>query len=60
MLIEVKVKVQRTVNSKIRKFTETYLIDKEFFAEAEYAVTQYLTEEQNSHLLENFSLRSYS
>lgn len=58
MLIEVKVKTVRTVEDKIRKKSETYLIDKEFFAEAEYAITQELSEEQNSKLLESFDILS--
>ena len=38
MLVEVKVKVARVIDSKTRKRTETFLLDKEFFAEAEYTV----------------------
>lgn len=58
MLIEVKTKVSRTVDNKIRKRLETYLIDKSFFSEAEYAVTARLTEEQQSHLVESFEIQS--
>jgi hypothetical protein len=58
MLIEVKTKVSRTVDNKIRKRLETYLIDKSFFSEAEYAVTARLTEEQQSHLAESFEIQS--
>ena len=46
MLIEVKAKVSRTIDSKLRKRTETYLIDKELYAEAEYAVMSSLANEQ--------------
>ena len=46
MLIEVKAKVSRTIDSKLRKRTETYLIDKELYAEAEYAVMLNLANEQ--------------
>lgn len=46
MLIEVKAKVSRIIDSKLRKRTETYLIDKELYAEAEYAVMASLTNEQ--------------
>jgi hypothetical protein len=46
MLIEVKAKVSRIIDSKIRKRTETYLIDKELYAEAEYAVMSSLANEQ--------------
>ena len=58
MLIEVKVKTVRTVDGKTRKKTETYILDKEVFAEAEYAVTAELTEEQNSSLLDSFEIQS--
>ena len=46
MLIEVKAKVSRIIDSKLRKRTETYLIDKELYAEAEYAVMSSLANEQ--------------
>jgi hypothetical protein len=42
MLIEVKVKVARVIDGKTRKRTETYVMDKEFFSQAEYAVTELL------------------
>lgn len=58
MLIEVKVKVSRNVDSKLRKRTETYLVDKDFFSNAEYAVMERLSEEQASHLAENFEIQS--
>ena len=58
MLIEVKVKVSRIIDNKTRKRTETYILDKELFAEAEYKVTEELTEEQDSNLLENFEIQS--
>ena len=46
MLIEVKAKVSRIIDSKLRKRTETYLIDKELYAEAEYAVMSSFANEQ--------------
>lgn len=59
MLIELKVKTKRTDSTgKTRKKTETYLINKDFFAEAEYAITEMLTEEINSHLLDEFEILS--
>lgn len=42
MLVEVKVKVARVIDGKTRKRTETYVMDKEFFSQAEYAVTELL------------------
>lgn len=44
MLIEVKVKVTRLIGDKKRKRLETYILNKEFFSEAEYAVTAYLAD----------------
>ena len=58
MLIEVKVKVSRTEDKKTRKLTETYVIDKEFFAEAEFEVSKELTAEKESHLLDDFEIVS--
>jgi hypothetical protein len=45
MLIEVKVKVARVIDGKTRKRTETYVMDMEFFNQAEYAVTRLLGED---------------
>lgn len=58
MLIEVKAKVARIIDNKVRKRTETYLIDKEFFSEAEYAVMEVLSEEQSSNLIESSEIVS--
>jgi ssRNA-specific RNase YbeY (16S rRNA maturation enzyme) len=57
-LIEVKTKVSRMINAKTRKITETYIINKEFFSEAEYAVSSVLAEEQNQGLIESFEILS--
>ena len=57
MLIDVKVKVARTIDGKTRKKTETYVIDKELYSEAEYKITEELVEEQNSNLLDNFEIQ---
>lgn len=45
MLIEVKVKVTRTIDDKTRKKVETYLLQKDFFSAAEYDIADYLTKE---------------
>lgn len=42
MLIEVKVRISQTVDGKTRKFTSTYVLNKDFFSEAEYTVTAML------------------
>lgn len=58
MLIEVKVKVKRIIDNKTKSRTETYLIDTEFFAQAEMAIVQRLNDEQNSHLLDSYDVIS--
>lgn len=58
MLIEVKAKVARIIDGKTRKRTETYLIDKELFSEAEYAVMSNLTGDQEGGLVESFEVQS--
>ena len=45
MLIEVKVKVARVIDGKTRKRTETYVMDREFFSQAEYDVIALLNED---------------
>ena len=58
MLIEVKAKVSRIIDSKLRKRTETYLIDKELYAEAEYAVMSSLANEQELGTVESSEIVS--
>lgn len=58
MLIEVKVRVARIIDGKTRKKTEVFLIDKEFFSEAEYQVMQVLSQEQSSNSVEAFEIIS--
>ena len=58
MLIEVKVKVARIIDNKTRKRTETCVLDKELFSEAEYAVMNSYTTEQEEGLIDNFEIQS--
>ena len=59
MLVEVKVKVARVIDSKTRRRTETYLKpDCELFVEAEQAVMERLTQEQEEGLVESFEIQS--
>lgn len=59
MIVEVKAKVARIINGKTRKKTETFIKENcTLFTEAEYAVTELLTEEQNSKLVDNFEIQS--
>ena len=55
MLIEIKVKKTTIIDGKTRKKTETFVIDKEFFSEAEYAVTAEMTSDVT---VEEFSIQS--
>ena len=58
MLIEVKVKVARIIDSKVRKRTETYLMDKELFSEAEYEVMSSLSQEVEAGTVDSFEIQS--
>lgn len=59
MLIEVKVKVARIIDGKIRKKTETYIVpDCELFVNAEHAVMECLTDDQNGGLVDSFEIQS--
>lgn len=59
MLVEVKVKVAKVIDSKIRRRTETYLKpDCDLFVEAEQAVMERLTQEQEEGLVESFEIQS--
>lgn len=58
MLIEVKVKVAWIIDSKIKKKQETYILDKEFFAEAEYKVSELLTGYKDEGTVDSFEIIS--
>lgn len=58
MLIEVKVKVARIIDGKTRKKSETYVIDEEFFANAEYTVNAMLAEEHQAGEVEDYEVIS--
>ena len=58
MLIEVKTKVAWKIDNKIKKKLETYIIDKEIFAEAEYAVMKLLNDAINDSTVESFEITS--
>lgn len=57
MLIEVKVKVARIIDGKTRKRTETYILDKEVFADAEYQVMAKLAQEQEEGFVDGFEIQ---
>jgi hypothetical protein len=57
MLIEVKVKVARIIDGKTRKRTETYVLDREVFADAEYQVMAKLAQEQEEGFVDGFEIQ---
>jgi hypothetical protein len=58
MLIEVKVRVTWIIDSKYKKTTETFLIDREVFAQAEYTIMHELTDKVNTGLAFDFYILS--
>lgn len=56
MLIEVKAKVAWKIDDKVKKKIETYIIDEEVFAEAEYAVMSHLEQYKSDGEVENFEI----
>ena len=58
MLIEVRVKVARVIDGKTRKRTETYVVDRDVFADAEYQVMAALSHEQEQGIVEDFEIQS--
>lgn len=56
MLIEVKAKVSWVIDSKIKRKQETYILDKEVFAEAEYAVMNILNTHQTEGTIDSFEI----
>lgn len=58
MLIEVRVKVTRIIDVKKRKKLETYILNKDFFSEAEYKVTEILNTQHNEGTVDSFEIQS--
>ena len=59
MLIEVKVKVARIIDGKTGKRSETYVVDRELFSEAEYQVTAVLIQEQTDGFVDTLCRVAY-
>lgn len=57
MLVEIKVKVSRNTENKIRKTVDTFLMEADFFTKAEYRVTEILSKEAGVELFEIQSLK---
>lgn len=56
MLIEVKAKVAWKIDGKVKKKIETYILDKEVFAEAEYEVLSLLNQDKIDGEVEDFEI----
>lgn len=56
MLIEVKAKVTWKIDGKVKKKIETYILDKEVFAEAEYEVLSLLNQDKIDGEVEDFEI----
>ncbi len=56
MLIEVKAKVAWKIDGKVKKKIETYIIDEEVFAQAEYAVMSHLEQYKSDREVEDFEI----
>lgn len=58
MLIEVKTRVSWKIDNKVKKKLETFILDKEVFAEAEYAVMTLLEGHKREGTVEDFEIVS--
>lgn len=56
MLIEVKAKVAWKIDGKVKKKIETYIINEEVFAQAEYAVMSHLEQYKTDGEVEDFEI----
>lgn len=56
MLIEVKAKVAWKIDGKVKKKIETYIIDEEVFAQAEYAAMSHLEQYKSDGEVEAFEI----
>lgn len=57
MLIEVKSKVAWVIDNKIKRKLETYILDQEVFANAEYAVMRLLSDHRNEGTVDDFEIQ---
>lgn len=58
MLIEVKAKVAWVIDNKIKRKLETYILDQEVFANAEYAVMRLLSDHRNEGTVDDFEIQN--
>ena len=57
MLIEVKAKVAWIIDGKVKRKQETFILDKEVFAEAEYVVMSLLEGYRREGTIDNFEIQ---
>lgn len=57
MLIEVKAKVAWIIDDKVKRKQETFILDKEVFAEAEYVVMSLLEGYRREGTVDNFEIQ---
>ena len=58
MLIEVKTKVTRIEGKKYKRIITTFILDKEFFSQAEYTVTELLDNEEKNGTVFDYEIQS--
>lgn len=58
MLIEVKTKVTRIEGKKYKRVITTFILDKEFFSQAEYTVTELLDNEEKNGTVFDYEIQS--
>jgi anaerobic ribonucleoside-triphosphate reductase len=58
MLVETKVKSEMIVDNKVRKVTETFILDTTFFSTAEYSITEMLEKEKEAGTLKDYEIQS--
>ena len=58
MLIEVKTKVTKIEGKKYKRIITTFILDKEFFSQAEYTVTELLDNEEKNGTVFDYEIQS--
>lgn len=56
MLVDVRAKVAWIIDDKIKKQTETFILDAETFSQAEYAIIQELNAKKEVHLIDDYEI----
>lgn len=56
MLVDVRAKVAWIIDDKIKKQTETFILDAETFSQAEYAIIQELNAKKEVNLIDDYEI----